>query len=127
NGAIDILGGIGADAGAPGFAVEIAKYVAKESLEIQENETGERAQTLGEWAHNEKMKGFAISALAHRDPELMEHFIEEEIAREDENGDPYVPVDHTEWDVLTSAGVLATEFDRVSGNEWADGESSAES
>src|SRR5699024_6017884 len=127
DGAVDILGGIGSDAGVPGFVVEVAKYEAKESLEIEENEDGEHVQTLGEWAKNERMKGFAISALAHRDPDLMDEFVEHGITKEDENGDPYVPVDHVEWDVPTSAGVLATVFDEVSGNEWADGGSTAES
>ncbi|OLT25334.1 hypothetical protein BJF83_23115 [Nocardiopsis sp. CNR-923] len=35
-----------------------------------------------------------------------------------------MPVEHEEWDVETSAGVLATEFDRVDELDWVDDEGS---
>ncbi|MFF8766505.1 hypothetical protein ACF07Q_18465 [Nocardiopsis dassonvillei] len=36
----------------------------------------------------------------------------------------YVPIDHADWDVQTSAGVLATGFDSIDEIEWSDGEGS---
>ncbi|MES0835192.1 hypothetical protein [Nocardiopsis tropica] len=120
--AIDLIGGAAGDAQVPGIVVEIAKFAAKEALEIPRHEAEQNVETLGDWATNERMQGFAISALAHGDPELMDRLAELGIAQEDPNGDLYVPVDHSEWDVQTSAGVLATEFDRVDELEWTDSE-----
>ncbi|MEU1897118.1 hypothetical protein ABZ512_02000 [Nocardiopsis dassonvillei] len=123
-GVIDILGGGAGDAQVPGFVVEIAKFAAKEALSVPVHEATENADTVGEWARNEQMQGFAISALANSDPELMARLEADGIARRDASGELYVPIDHADWDVQTSAGVLATEFDSIDEIEWSDGEGS---
>ncbi|MFE6305825.1 hypothetical protein [Nocardiopsis sp. NPDC057823] len=125
NGAtVDLLGGAASDLQVPGFVVEMAKFAAKEALAIPQHEAGQNVATPGAWATNERMQGFALSALAQGDPEIMDRLSEVGIAVEDGNGVLYVPVEHQDWDIRRSSGVLATEFDRIDELDWVDGEGS---
>ncbi|MFD3684405.1 hypothetical protein ACFWTE_06260 [Nocardiopsis sp. NPDC058631] len=122
--AVDVIGGLAGDRNVSGFIVEMAKFAAKESLSIPENPEGTRVPVVEDWAHDEKLMGFAISAAANADPDLMEELVEVGAVKEDGGGSQYVPVDHAQWDGKNSDGTFQTVFDSLDERPWLDGEGS---
>ncbi|MFJ9554798.1 hypothetical protein ACIRPH_13350 [Nocardiopsis sp. NPDC101807] len=122
--AVDVIGGLAGDGNVSGFVVEMAKFAAKESLSIPENPEGTRVPVIEDWAHDEKLMGFAISAAANADPDLMDELAEAGAVREDDGGNRYVPLDHAQWEGKNTDGTFQTVFDSLDERPWLDGEGS---
>ncbi|WP_116247911.1 hypothetical protein [Nocardiopsis sp. FIRDI 009] len=131
NAVVDTIGGFAGDRNVPGVVVEVAKFLAKEALEISDNPpAGDSIDTAGDWMPQEDMQLLAITALAANDPDVMDAL--EELhpgAVMGEGEDRYIPLDPHEWDINEESqdAALANMYDYVDERPWVDGEGSTKS
>ncbi|MES0835716.1 hypothetical protein [Nocardiopsis tropica] len=131
NGVVDTIGGLAGDRNAPGIVVEVAKFLAKEALEISDNPpSGNTIETAGDWMPAEDMQHLAISALAANDPEVMDALagLHPGVVMGD-GEDRYIPLDPYEWEINEESldSVRANLYDYVDERPWVDGEGSTKS
>ncbi|MET9709952.1 hypothetical protein [Nocardiopsis alba] len=125
NAVVDTMGGFAGDRGASGLFVEIAKFLAKESIKIQDNPPdSNRVESHGGWMPEENMKVLAVSALAAGDSDVMDAL--EELhpgAVKGEGDDRYIPLDQNEWDINGEykSSALVNMYDHVDELPWVDG------
>ncbi|MFC9086354.1 TPR repeat region-containing protein [Nocardiopsis dassonvillei] len=127
---VDTAGGFAGDRNAPGLVVEIAKFLAKEALEVSDNPPDPKMESPREWMAEEDMNHLAISAMAANDPEIMDAL--EALhpgAVLGEGADRYIPLDPAEWDVNGESQdtVRGNLYDHVDELPWVDGEGSTKS
>jgi hypothetical protein len=131
NAVVDTIGGFAGDRNAPGVIVELAKFLAKEAIEISDNPpAGESIETAGNWMPAEDMQLLAISALAANDPDVMDAL--EALhpgAVMGEGEDRYIPLDPHEWDINGESQdtARANMYDHVDELPWIDGQGSTKS
>lgn len=128
---VDTIGGFAGDRNASGVVVEVAKFLAKEALEISDNPpSGDTIEAAGDWMPAEDMKLLAISALAANDPDVMDAL--ESLhpgAVMGEGEDRYIPLDPHEWDINEESqnAALANMYDYVDERPWVDGQGTTKS
>lgn len=133
---VSILGGGGGDLNVSGVVVETAKFMAKEGLTPDKHDADPNVTTREEWDSSERMKTLSVATAASGDPDLMQELKNRGIAKENDSGELYVPLDHTEWEGVENAdeskgewngdnkvGELAEQYTGVADSEWPDGES----